>query len=71
MNPIGRNALIFVVEHPWGKEIQVCSNEVPAVMYGHTHDPYSDYSRLCTDVPYDVPTKYCYLLCGYEIQNSL
>jgi len=30
----GRNALIFDMEHPWDKEIQVCSNEVPRVMYG-------------------------------------
>jgi len=22
--------------HPWGKEIQVCSNKVPRVMYGPT-----------------------------------
>jgi len=22
------------MEHPWGKEIQVCSNEDPRVMYG-------------------------------------
>jgi len=25
---------IFGREHPWGKEIQVCSNEVPRVKYG-------------------------------------
>jgi len=24
-------ALIFSMEHPWGKEIQVCSNKVPRV----------------------------------------
>jgi len=23
----GRNAVIFDMEHPWGKEIQVCLNE--------------------------------------------
>jgi len=28
------NALIFGREHPWGKEIQLCSNEAPRVMYG-------------------------------------
>jgi len=28
--------LIFGMEHPWGKEIQVCSNEVPGVINGHT-----------------------------------
>jgi len=22
--------------HSWGKEIQVCSNEIPRIMYGHT-----------------------------------
>jgi len=32
----GRNALIFSMEHPWGKEIQVCSIKVPMVMYGPT-----------------------------------
>jgi len=31
----GRNALIFGTEHPWGKEIQVCSHEVPGVINGH------------------------------------
>jgi len=29
----GRNTLIFSMEHPWGKEIQGCSNKVPRVMY--------------------------------------
>jgi len=29
-------ALIFGMEHPWGKVIHVCSNEVPTVMYGPT-----------------------------------
>jgi len=29
------NALIFGMEHAWGKEIQVCSNEVPGVINGH------------------------------------
>jgi len=24
------------MEHPWGKEIKVCSNKVPRVMYGPT-----------------------------------
>jgi len=28
------NALLFSMEHPWGKEIHFCSNEVPRVMYG-------------------------------------
>jgi len=28
--------LIFSMEHPWGKEIQGCSNKVPRVMYGPT-----------------------------------
>jgi len=28
------NALICSMEHPWGKEIQVCSNKVFRVMYG-------------------------------------
>jgi len=31
----GRNALKFGVEHPWGKEIQFCSNEVPGDINGH------------------------------------
>jgi len=31
----GRNALIFGMQHPWGKEIQVCSNKVPGVINGH------------------------------------
>jgi len=31
----GRNVLIFGLECPWGKEIQICSNTVPRVM----HDP--------------------------------
>jgi len=26
----GRNALMFGMDHPWGKEIQHCSNEVPS-----------------------------------------
>jgi len=30
----GRNALIFSMEHPWGKDIQVCSNQVPRVILG-------------------------------------
>jgi len=30
----GWNALIFGIEHHLGKEIQICSNEVPTVMYG-------------------------------------
>jgi len=25
---------MFGMDNPWGKEIQVCSNEVPSVMYG-------------------------------------
>jgi len=32
----GRNALIFSMEHPWGKEIQVCSSKVPKIMHGPT-----------------------------------
>jgi len=28
----GWNVLIFSMEHPWGKEIQVCSNKVPKVI---------------------------------------
>jgi len=31
-----QNALIFSMEHPWGKEIQMCSNKVPSVMYDPT-----------------------------------
>jgi len=31
-----RNALIFGMEHPWEKEIQVCSYEVISDMYGPT-----------------------------------
>jgi len=31
-----RNALICSMEYPWGKEIQVCLNEVPRVLYGPT-----------------------------------
>jgi len=31
----GRNALIFGMEHPWGKKIQVCSNKVSGVTNGH------------------------------------
>jgi len=27
---------MFSRDHPWGKEIQVYSNKVPRVMYGHT-----------------------------------
>jgi len=33
---IGQNTLILSMEHPWGKEIQFCSNKVPRVMYGPT-----------------------------------
>jgi len=29
-------ALIFGMEHPWGKEIQVSSNKIPRVIYGPT-----------------------------------
>jgi len=32
----GRNALIFSMAHPWGKEIQFYSNKVPRVMCGPT-----------------------------------
>jgi len=32
----GLNALIFGMEHSWGKEIQLCSNEVPRVTNGHS-----------------------------------
>jgi len=32
----GQNALIFSMEHPWGKEIPVCLNEILRVMYGPT-----------------------------------
>jgi len=28
----GRNLLILDMEHPWGKEIKVCANEVPGVI---------------------------------------
>jgi len=35
MNHWPEYALIFGMEHPWGKEIQVCSNEVPEVINGH------------------------------------
>jgi len=28
------------------------------------------YSKLGTNVPYEVPTKCCYILCGSEIQNG-
>jgi len=34
--PLGQNVLIFSMEHPWGKEIQICSNKDPRVMYGPT-----------------------------------
>jgi len=27
----GRNALIFGMEYPWGKEIQVCSDKVSGI----------------------------------------
>jgi len=27
--------MMFVLDHPWGKEIQVCSNEGPGVTNGH------------------------------------
>jgi len=37
----GRNALIFGMECPWGKEIQICSNKVPRVMHGSTPGPES------------------------------
>jgi len=30
-----RNALIFGMGHPWGKGIQICSNEVPGVINRH------------------------------------
>jgi len=36
MNQWPGNALVFSMEHPWGKEIQVCSNKVPRVMHGPT-----------------------------------
>jgi len=42
---IGWNALIFGIEHPWGKEIQVCSNEVPRVTNGHARRGHSFYPR--------------------------
>jgi len=29
-----QNAFIFGIEHPWGEEIQACSNKVPRIMYG-------------------------------------
>jgi len=29
-----RNALLFGMEYPWDKEIQVCGNEVPGVKNG-------------------------------------
>jgi len=32
--PVAGMHLIFSMEHPWGKEIQVYSNKVPRVMYG-------------------------------------
>jgi len=32
----GQNGLIFGFKHPWGKEIQLCSNEVPGITNGHT-----------------------------------
>jgi len=31
-----KNALMFGMDYPWGKEIQICSNKVPRVMYGPT-----------------------------------
>jgi len=31
----GWNALIFGMEHPWDKEIQLYSNELPGVINGH------------------------------------
>jgi len=31
----GQNALIFSMEHPWGKVIQVCSNKVSGVIHDH------------------------------------
>jgi len=34
--PLAGNALIFGMEYPWGKEIHICSNEVPGVINGHT-----------------------------------
>jgi len=30
------NALMFNMDHPWGKVIQLYSNKVPRVMYGRT-----------------------------------
>jgi len=33
--PLAGMLLIFGMKHPWGKEIQVCSNEVPGVINGH------------------------------------
>jgi len=29
------NALVFSMKHPQDQEIQICSNEVPEVTYGH------------------------------------
>jgi len=37
----GWNALIFSMENTWGKEIQLCLNKVPRVMYGPTPGTYT------------------------------
>jgi len=31
--PLAGNALLFGMEHPWGKEFQIHLNEVPRVIY--------------------------------------
>jgi len=36
MNHLSGIALTFGREHPWGKDIQLCSKEIPRVMYGLT-----------------------------------
>jgi len=33
--PLAQNTLIFGVGHPWGKEIQICSNKLPGVINVH------------------------------------
>jgi len=39
----GLNALIFGMEHPWGKKIQFCSNKVPWVTNDHALRGHSFY----------------------------
>jgi len=34
--PASLNGTIFNMEHPWEKEIKMCSNKVPGVTNGYT-----------------------------------